>query len=171
MANETAYPLCWPPGWKRAKSRKRANFGRQHHGTSVVGNQTFTTKQRKQLTVSDAVGRLLRSLRQMGIPDYDVILSTNIRTRLDGLPYSNQTEPSDVGVAAYWKDRKGNRKCMAIDIYDRIADNIAALSISLDYMRGIERHGGAEILERAFLGDSDKMAELNNAIREARSVL
>jgi len=41
---------------------------------------------------------------------------------------------------------------MAVDLYDRIADNLAAMAATLEAMRTIERHGGAIILERAFLG-------------------
>lgn len=41
---------------------------------------------------------------------------------------------------------------MAIDQYTRVADNLAAIAATLYAMRAIERHGGAEILERAFTG-------------------
>jgi hypothetical protein len=41
---------------------------------------------------------------------------------------------------------------MAIDLYDRVADNLAAIAATLNAMRAIERHGGAQILERAFTG-------------------
>jgi hypothetical protein len=41
---------------------------------------------------------------------------------------------------------------MAIDLYDRVADNLAAIAASLEALRAIERHGGAQIMERAFLG-------------------
>ena len=41
---------------------------------------------------------------------------------------------------------------MAIDQYDRVADNLAAIAATLEAMRAIERHGGAQILERAFTG-------------------
>lgn len=43
-------------------------------------------------------------------------------------------------------------RCMAIDRYDRVADNLAAIAATLDAMRAIERHGGAAILDRAFTG-------------------
>jgi len=43
-------------------------------------------------------------------------------------------------------------QCMAIDRYDRVADNLAAIAATLEAMRAIERHGGAEILDRAFTG-------------------
>jgi len=41
---------------------------------------------------------------------------------------------------------------MAIDIYDTVAGNLAAVAATLDAMRAIERHGGAQILKRAFQG-------------------
>jgi hypothetical protein len=41
---------------------------------------------------------------------------------------------------------------MAVDRYDRVADNLAAIAATLEAMRAIERHGGGSILERAFIG-------------------
>jgi hypothetical protein len=41
---------------------------------------------------------------------------------------------------------------MAIDRYTSVEDNLAAVAATLSYIRGIERHGGAEILDRAFQG-------------------
>jgi DnaJ-domain-containing protein 1 len=41
---------------------------------------------------------------------------------------------------------------MAIDHYSRLVDNIAALAATIEGMRAIQRHGGAEILDRAFTG-------------------
>ena len=41
---------------------------------------------------------------------------------------------------------------MAVDRYDRVAGNIAAVAATISAMRAIERHGGAEILDRAFTG-------------------
>ena len=82
----------------------------------------------------------------------DVVISTNLELRLDGLPYSGQREPVDPGATVYWCDRSGATRCMAIDRYTRVADNLAAIAATLDAMRAIERHGGAEILDRAFTG-------------------
>lgn len=144
----TSFPLSWPVQWRRAKSRTKAKFSRERAFTATSG-QRMTEK--KRLSVADAVARLLSSLKRMGVGDWEAIISTNVRLRLDGLPYSNDGEPQDPGVAVYWK-QKGKDRCMAIDIYDKVADNIAAVALTLDYMRGIERHGGAEILDRVFLG-------------------
>lgn len=144
-----AYPLQWPEGWKRvsASTRTRAKFGRQTQ--SSHGNR----KTRKGLTIAQAMQRVRDELSRMGIRDDDLVISANLELRLDGLPRSNQREPSDPGVSVYWTQTRGEApRCMAIDRYDRIADNLAAIAATLDAMRAIERHGGAEILNRAFTG-------------------
>jgi DnaJ domain len=79
------------------------------------------------------------------------VISSNIELRGDGLPRSSSRAPEDSGVAVYWT-RKGKQQVMAIDIYDRVQDNMAAIAASLSALRAIERHGGAQILERAFAG-------------------
>lgn len=143
-----AYPLQWPEGWKRTApaDRKAAKFNKA--GTARVPGGW---RPRADLTMADALGRLLGELERMGIHRDDVVISTNVPTRLDGLPRSGASEPYDPGAAVYWVEGK-HRRVMAIDIYDRVADNIAALAATMDAMRAIERHGGAAILERAFTG-------------------
>jgi hypothetical protein len=142
-----AYPLNWPNGWKRtpANQRARAKFGRAGYVTQerYVG--------RARLTINEGTGRLYAQLDKMGESTANVILSTNLRLRKDGMPASDQREPDDPGAAVYWGSGR-NQRCMAIDLYDRVADNIGALAATLDAMRAIERHGGAEILNRAFTG-------------------
>ena len=88
----------------------------------------------------------------MGIDKQDVIISTNVRTRLDGMPQSGERAPEDPGAAVYWQARKQARRCMAVDRYTTVADNSAAIAATLEAMRAIERHGGAQILDRAFVG-------------------
>jgi hypothetical protein len=103
--------------------------------------------------VSDGTGRVRDELRQLGISDDDLIISTNVPVRLDGFPRSNEREPDDPGVAVYWKKRKDPiHKVMAIDIYDRVADNLGAVAACLWAIRSMERHGGKPIMERAFTG-------------------
>lgn len=142
-----AYPLQWPEGWKRTGGahRKQARFSK----AGTRGQYNIRTQ--RDLTMYDALGRLLGELEKMGIDRDDVVISTNVPVRLDGLPRSGAAEPADPGAAVYWVEGK-HRRVMAIDIYDRVADNIAALAATLDAMRSIERHGGAAILERAFTG-------------------
>lgn len=143
------YPLSWPEGWKRtqAASRKSAKFGR----ASRHNNAGWTPG--RALTVAEATGRVLGELQRFGARSPDTIISTNLVVRQDGLPRSDQRAPADPGVAVYWRRREDKaHKVMAIDIYDTVADNLAAIAASLDALRAIERHGGAKILERAFMG-------------------
>lgn len=147
-AQTTAYPLCWPAGWKRTESYRRspAAFGklRAHAAGGTV---------KGLLSVNDATCRVLHEIGLLGVQRGNLIISTNLRLRLDGLPYLDQREPSDPGAAVYWiKNIRQPMKCMAIDRYDRVADNLAAIAATVEAMRAIERHGGAEILNRALLG-------------------
>lgn len=96
--------------------------------------------------------RVLAELERMGVTRDDVMISTNLRTRLDGLPRSDQRAPDDPGAAVYWQDPFGGRRCIAVDQYTKVEDNLAAIAATLEAMRAIERHGGAAILERAFTG-------------------
>jgi hypothetical protein len=139
-----AYPLQWPEGWPRT-----SYFAR------IAGR--FSTKRNSRasaqdLTVADGVERVLDELSRFGVGREDIVISTNLKTRLDGLPRSDQKAPDDPGAAVYWETRKGQRKVMAIDQYLKVADNLAAIAATLDAMRAIERHGGAQILDRAFTG-------------------
>lgn len=148
----TAYPLQWPAGWKRTDPawRVQAKFGKARRQVGYGDNKSWQSA--RDLTIAEGTARVLAELKRMGLGRDDVVISTNLRLRQDGLPYSVQAEPADPGVAVYWQDSMQARKVMAIDIYDRIADNLAAVAATLDAMRAIERHGGAAILERAFTG-------------------
>lgn len=149
----TAYPLAWPPGWKRTASgnRTRAKFAKAGRRQWVDEGGTSRWDGYKPLTIEQARVRVMDELRRFGVGDWNVIISSNLVLRLDGAPRSGQAAPADPGVAVYWKHGKEQR-CMAIDRYDRVADNMAAIAATLDAMRAIERHGGAAILDRAFTG-------------------
>lgn len=150
----SAYPLQWPVGWPRTPNSKRksASFSKgERQYSSAPGGGSWVRKRR--LTVSDGVERVLVELSHMGIDRQDVVISTNVPTRLDGLPRSGERKPDDCGAAVYWQKRGDQRPLvMAIDRYDEVADNLAAIALTLEAMRFIDRHGGAQILERAFTG-------------------
>lgn len=144
------YPLCWPIGWKRTapSNQERGRFSRREQRTSEWG-----TYDRKKLSVADGRNRVMEALRLFGVDYRDVIISSNVMVRLDGLPRSGQPAPKDPGVAVYWKQQRDTRhKVIAIDRYLNVEDNLAAIAATLEAMRAIERHGGAKILERAFTG-------------------
>lgn len=149
-----AYPLSWPAGWKRTPhfQRSRAKFGKKmfvDKGINAEGQQMgWHTK--GALSISQGTERVLKTLEQMGY-NRSVVISSNLALRNDGLPRSGQRAPDDPGVAVYWGQGKQSR-CIAVDQYDRVADNLAAIAATLEAMRAIERHGGAAILDRAFTG-------------------
>ena len=150
MSERKAYPLSWPEDWKRTKTRAHAAFNKTKEPRYQDGRAIYQGKTR--LSVADAVRRVLVELERMGVREDDIIISTNVPLRLDGMPRGDQ-EPSDPGVAVYWQKKNlPSMRCMAIDRYYRVADNLAAVAATLEAMRAIERHGGAEILNRAFLG-------------------
>lgn len=145
----TAYPLSWPEGWPRSPQRKAARFSKSDWRAGY-GSSSYRVQ--RELSIADATKRVLEELQRLGVPYGEWIISTNLELRLDGLPRSGQAAPADPGVAVYWQRPGETMKVMAIDIYDRAADNLAAVAATLNAMRAIERHGGAQILERAFTG-------------------
>jgi hypothetical protein len=133
-----AYPLSWPAGWPRIQkgARTRAKF----------------SNYRNTLSIADGVRRVYAELDRLKAKEADIIISSNMRPTMGGWPDSKDRLPDDPGIAVYWKDRKGQSRVMAIDRYDRVADNLAAIAATLEALRAIERHGGGQILERAFTG-------------------
>ena len=149
-----------------ARARKEARFSTTKH--SPIGARP------QELSVADGVGRVLGELEHLNVAHGDAIISTNVPLRLDGTPRSNQPEPIDPGAAVYWRSRgQKQTKVMAVDRYDRVADNLAAIAATLNAMRAIERHGGAQILKRAFQGFRALPASTTPALsaREAAAVV
>jgi len=136
-----AYPLDWPIGWKRTQVRRDAQF-------RVGGGKIGASGRRVE--IDDGVNRVYQVLQLMGVKEDTVTISSNVRPSLGSRPGSIQVK--DPGVAVYWTDNQKQTRCMAIDQYVRVPDNLAAIAATLEAMRAIERHGGAEILDRAFTG-------------------
>jgi hypothetical protein len=125
-----AFPLNWPAGYPRKSwsDRKRSTF---------------------KVTFGAEVQRLLGEIRMLK-GSYPVI-STNVPIRKDGLPYSLKSSPSDPGVAIYFLWREQQR-VFACDQYERVEDNLHAIVLSIEALRGLERWGVSQMLERTFSG-------------------
>lgn len=126
---DIAYPLHWPEGWPREKSK-------------AMRSRFSTTFAAARQTLLDEISRLGGR--------YPTI-STNVNLRRDGLPYANQPEPDDKGVAVYF-ELKGKPMCFACDRWNKVGCNIQAVAKSIEAMRGLDRWGCSEILNRAFDG-------------------
>jgi hypothetical protein len=139
MNTVDAFPLSWP-AWKERTPdfrRRRARFGRGR-GASLTNART----------------QVLHELRLMGAKN--IVINSNMRTRQDGLPYSVQPKLEDPGVAVYffWKTAP---HCMATDKWDRVEDNLYAIALHLDALRGQQRWGVGDA-HTAFAGFRQLMA-------------
>ncbi len=128
-----AYPLAWPEGWPRTPSHRREY------------NQRL-----KRATFNSARLSLYDELRRLDAQN--IVLSTNIPVRLDGMPYATMRPvDNDPGVAVYFSLR-GKTMSMARDSFTEAAQNLRSLGMAIEHLRGLERHGGAQMIERAFAG-------------------
>jgi len=91
----------------------------------------------------------LDELRLLGASD--IVVSSNVPTRSDGLLHSDPRRLDDPGIAVYFKF-KGKQMVMARDGYISVAGNLRSLGLAIEGLRQLERHGGSLMLERAFEG-------------------
>lgn len=138
----SAYPLRWPDGWQRTESEKRSR-GRQFVRGGWDGHlPTF------------AYGRdgILDELRKIGARS--VVISSSVDVRADGSPRQG-IDPDrmfgDPGVAVYFV-LKGRPTVMAQDAFDTIGANLRSLTLAVDALRALERHGGGTMMHKAFDG-------------------
>ncbi len=149
-----AYPLQWPLGRPRTKIRHAAAFGtyKRDPATNVM------RRDKSAHSVGECVAEIRAELGRMGARE--VVISSNIALRIDGLPRSGQPQPGDPGVAVYFRYEAGQRSadrheqapvCLACDRWHRVEDNLWAVFLTLEAMRGIDRWGAAR-LEATFTG-------------------
>jgi hypothetical protein len=126
-----AYPLAWPAAWPRTRHPERSRFDRI------------------RLTIFKCVREIGRQLNLLGARK--VVISTNLKLRQDGIPYSNQRQPDDAGVAVYFT-LGGTEQCVPCDRWKSIEENLWAISCSIEAMRGLERWGAKSFVDAAFRG-------------------
>lgn len=80
-----------------------------------------------------------------------LVISSNMRYRRDGMPYAQQPNIDDHGVAVYFTWR-GVSRVFACDRWNTCADNVRAIGLTIEALRGIDRWGTSDMLERVFTG-------------------
>lgn len=149
-----AYPLRWPESWPRTDTSDR-KYGRFGTRGREPGRSWSSSK---DITIAQAIDRIKSELSALDggrsrwerIDPGQTVISTNLRQRNDGLPYSNQRDPEDPGAALYF-EMDGKRQCIPCDTYTKIAQNLAAIAATIEALRTLERHGSG-LMERAFTG-------------------
>lgn len=125
-----SFPLQWPEGWSRTPSYQRK-----------AGPNQMPAGRVRQL--------LMNELKLLGATD--VVLSTDISVRRDGLPYAGQAAPKDPGVVLYFT-RKGQDISLPCDRWRTMEANLRAIGLTVEAMRGIERWGTEQMVDRTFTG-------------------
>lgn len=126
MKAPTAYPLAWPDEMPRTRSRGRSSF------------RVLMAR-----AVEDVLDALRLFAKDSGCKVSGVVISSNVTL---GVP-----RPADPGVAIYF-DWDGAGRCIAVDKYDRVEDNLRAIFHIIEARRVELRHGGLAIVRAAFKG-------------------
>lgn len=121
-----AFPLQWPDTMPRAKSRSASAF---------------------KTTLPKAIDNVETSLRAFGRDSgkvvADVVLSSNVTLGVNN--------PADPGVAA-WFTWDGEQRCIAVDRYTKVQDNLQAIFHVMEARRTELRHGTLALVRATFQG-------------------
>lgn len=127
--NISAHPLTWATIYPRTPKHKREAA-------------------RFEVNFSTARNDLLNELRLLGAKN--VVISSNVPVRQDGLPYARPKEPDDPGVAVYFQIKDKNY-ALCCDRWLKVRHNLRAIGLHIAAMRGMERWGVGNV-EQAFMG-------------------
>jgi hypothetical protein len=126
-------PLEWPIGWSRARSHSHSQFGSGGRGAALGDARDFLEAEIARFKATNFV------------------ISTNIRTIESGQRWNPKApEPGDHGAAVYFAIAGGQR-ALACDKWTRVADNLYALGLHIEAIRGQVRWGVGSI-DQAFGG-------------------
>lgn len=126
-----AFPLQWPVGYPRTMRPQSSRF--EKHSLTEA-----------KKAVRYEIGMLKGT---------NPVISTNIPLCQDGEPRADyqRRRIADFAVAVYFH-YKGSDVVLACDRWATIEENLWAVSLSIAAMRGLERWGVSDILDRAFTG-------------------
>lgn len=124
----TTYPLCWPPGWPRCQTPQHSRF---------------------ETTPTAARAHLLAELDRLGARD--VVVSSNAALLKSGDLAGRQPYLEDTGVAVYFV-LDGQQRVIPCDKWVRLGDNLRAIGLTVNALRGLDRWGTPGIVAAAFAG-------------------
>ncbi|WP_299671760.1 hypothetical protein [uncultured Roseobacter sp.] len=125
-----AYPLQWPTGRPRTKTRVKSKF---------------------RVKPATAYSEMMSELSRFDVQN--VVVSSNIPLRRDGTPYRDGlTDPlEDPGVCVFFI-RKKRQVSIPCDTFKYPWENIRAIGTAVECFRTMERMGATQVLDQAFEG-------------------
>jgi hypothetical protein len=99
--------------------------------------------------MGEAVQHLYDELDRLGATN--IVVSSDMRVRLDGRPYADQKKLEEPGVAVYFT-LNGRQQCIPCDKWDSVKDNVRAIGLTVEALRGLDRWGAKEMVDAAFSG-------------------
>lgn len=121
-----AYPLAWPEGFPRSKSRAASQF-----------------KTKLPAALDNVEHSLTLFGRDSGLRVSDIVLSSNVALGTD--------KPADPGVAV-WFGWDGQQRCIAVDRYLKVEENLQAIHHVIEARRTELRHGTLALVRATMTG-------------------
>lgn len=122
------FPLLWPPRWPRNQSPQPSAF---------------------KTTLAKSRDGIVRQLELLGAKN--IVISSNAAQDRSGNISSRQPYIEDTGVAVYFTLR-GDQRCVPCDKWLKVEENLRAIELTIEALRGLERWGAKELVDAAFKG-------------------
>lgn len=121
------YPLTWPDGLPRTERKAASQF---------------------RTSLSVAINNVKKSLAAFGSDTGKSVSDVAVTSNVGGISFEG---PEDTGVAI-WFTWEGAPRCIAVDRYPKVEDNLQAIHHILEARRTEMRHGGLHIVRQTFKG-------------------
>lgn len=121
------YPLVWPDGLPRTERKAPSQF---------------------RTSLSAAINNVQKSLAAFGNDTGKRVGEVSVTSNVGGIAFE---APKDTGVAI-WFVWEGAQRCIAVDRYPKVEDNLQAIHHILEARRTEMRHGGLHIVRQTFKG-------------------
>lgn len=121
------YPLAWPDGLPRTERKAASQF---------------------KTSLSAAINNVKKSLSMFGQDTGRTVSEVAVTSNVAGIAFE---PPKDTGVAV-WFEWEGAQRCIAVDRYPKVEDNLQAIHHILEARRTEMRHGGLYIVRQTFKG-------------------
>ena len=125
------FPLCWPQGIPRTTRLQTSQF---------------------RTPLGGAIKNVEKSLSMFGSDSDKPVSAVVVTSNVNGL---TTRAPDDVGVAI-WFDWAGGRRCIAVDRYKKVADNLQAIHHVIEADRVKLRHAGIEMVKASYRAYRDR---------------